>query len=286
MTEQRARPMMTKEQRGLLARKLAIPDEPEDKDLPPLDAALEERLIAQTQAQLAGDAAHHKGGKTDAKTPGARVLATEAALAPVINLNERRGARSGHKQTAAPSESTPPQALRWLRRAAPVWGICAAACLGFWLWGPTGTPLATYQISVRSDAQHLGMQLGGSPTLERVRLAADSRLRIELRPSEEIKGPLEVAAYRRAPQMELQRWRQGEPQDARQNGHNGLIRVDTSVQDSGLTPGRWQLIFVIGRQRRLPSFSEVQSVLLSGQLAATSSQWQIRSVFVDIATPP
>lgn len=271
--------MLTNEQRRRLTRALSVPDQEEERELPPLDSALEERLIANAQALLAG------GGEAGAKKDE-QAERPPGVLAQVIDLNTRREAANAPKQARTAARRS------WTRMLAPVWrvaaagAVVAAASLGFWWWGPAGPPLSPYALEVRSEVQHLG-PLGGPSTVERSRLSTDSRLRLTLRPNEAVAGPLAVTAYRRQVGLELQRWPEGQPAEQESGGvKHGLLTLDRSVEELHLTPGRWQLIYVVGRPRRLPSDEEVKSLVLTGERPTGDSQWQLRSLYVDIVTRP
>lgn len=271
--------MLTNEQRRRLTLKLSVPDHEEERELPPLDSEMEERLVASTRALLAeGGAAGANHGEQAERPAG--------ALAQVIELNARREAASATRQ-ARPAVRSGKRRLATVWRLATAGAMVAAASLALLWWGTAGPPLSPYALEVRSEVRHLGStQLGGPPVHERVRLSTDSRVRLNLRPSEAVTGPLTVAAYKRRVGLELQRWPEGQPAEAESGGKLGLLTLDKSVQELHLTPGRWQLIYVVGRPRRLPSDEEVKSLVLTGERPTSDSQWQLRSIYVDIVDRP
>src|SRR5207253_7420174 len=120
----------------------------------------------------------------------------------------------------------------------------------------------------------------GGSTKERMQVTTGSRLRVTLRPDKAVPGEVAVAAYRRQAGHALERWPQARPQ----RKDKGVFQLDALVSDLGLSAGRWELAFVIGREHHLPSDGLVEEVL-SGRQPPSDRRWQVRAAFVDVEAP-
>jgi hypothetical protein len=134
---------------------------------------------------------------------------------------------------------------RWRRRGVVLAMVAAAALLVPFLPPPDGTLSTTYTLDpLTGEADWRG----ASDTVALPSYSPASNLRLVLRPTDPVAGPVELVAFARSSEgqslrLELQ------PRIA----PNGLVSVDVPMRDTGLYEGEWELVLVVGRPGVLPS---------------------------------
>lgn len=160
------------------------------------------------------------------------------------------------------------QRPRWRRRwpvLAGVSGLALAACLLLFLWPqPAG-----WRLVVAPDETALGSAASEPATGEQTTLTGHSLLRMTLRPHEPTVARPWVRAYLRRDGGALSAW------DVRLvPGAKGTFQLRAPLQDLGLSPGRYELVFAIGAQGAGPEPPAVEEALRH-QPPRTIAGWQV-----------
>lgn len=212
-----------------------------------------------------------------------RGLVTPAQAASAMSERESAALCERSRVLFAPPSAAQERAIRAqvLEHAAPRawrWGwiagggglaVAAAVVLALAVRGPAEPasaelpPLGVHGYQVETSAG-LETVRGGTPVPRSIRMfRRDQRVDFTLRPTAEIpKTELEVVLLARGEHGQI---RLGpslpRPQPPTTTG---LVRVTERLDALGLTPGRWELVFVVGRRGQVPAMLALLGVPIAG----------------------
>ena len=136
-----------------------------------------------------------------------------------------------------------------------------------------------YALELQGDARHLGT---ATPLPEETQVAFDSAIDIVLRPATAAHRDLAVRSYA------LREGRLEPLAASLVRSPEGTLRLHQTVNTLlPLRPGRWELVFVLAPQGKLPSQVEVERRLATSSAGVADSQasWQLMRHRINIVSP-
>lgn len=141
------------------------------------------------------------------------------------------------------------------RRASKRWALglfvvalAVAAALVLWRQpGKHGAFIGQYTLELSGMTADMRGQEPAPKPEEIPRFRADGRIAVELRPMDDVAGPLEVVGFARGPTGEVRALALEPVFHA-----SGKVEVDMLVAELGLHEGVWELVFAVGRAGEVP----------------------------------
>jgi hypothetical protein len=223
-------------------------------------------------------------------TPEQRQEQREALLARLAQEGRAPAAPAEATVVVAPTVTPPPVRMvpRWKRWAAVAFSaaaVSAAAAVLLTAMPPTPSNAPTAFVAVyRADAlQGLEAQRGSTAKRDTVSYLPDGKLELVLRPEHDVEPDIEVVGFARGSSGGVIRLRL-----APQVSANGVVVIETTPSELGLTAGEHELVLAVGPGQALPaSWEELELAEPRGAARGYETVWieQRIHVITPIAAP-